>query len=144
MAAAGLAGMILAMPALALTMKALGSLYLLWLAWKIGCSGPPHTESSFTKPTGFITGVWVLWQNPKTWAMTISASASFSVLSNGPAGLALLLGGTFALAASISLSLWCQAGQLLARYLRTPRQWRMLNATLGGFIVASILFMWLS
>ncbi len=35
------------------------------------------------------------------------------------------------------------AGLLLARLLRTERQWRVLNAVLGFLLVASIVPMWL-
>ncbi|TGU33954.1 LysE family translocator, partial [bacterium M00.F.Ca.ET.152.01.1.1] len=39
--AAGLAGLLAAIPSLQLAMKIAGSLYLIWLAIKIGRSGPP-------------------------------------------------------------------------------------------------------
>jgi threonine/homoserine/homoserine lactone efflux protein len=41
------------------------------------------------------------------------------------------------------LSLWCLAGGLFARTLRTGRQWHMLNAVLGLLLAASIIPMWL-
>jgi threonine/homoserine/homoserine lactone efflux protein len=40
--ATGLAGLLLAKPSLQLAMKAIGSIYLLWLAWSLGRSGPPR------------------------------------------------------------------------------------------------------
>ncbi len=76
-AAAGLAGVLLALPSLQLALKALGSLYLLWLAWQIAIRGPPHLQSSHLKPSSFVAGIWMLWHNPKGWAMTIGAAASF-------------------------------------------------------------------
>ncbi|TIX64054.1 MAG: LysE family translocator, partial [Mesorhizobium sp.] len=54
----------------------------------------------------------------------------------------LLLGAVFGLAAAFSLSLWCVAGTLLARLLKTERQWRALNIALGLLLAASILQMW--
>ncbi|TIW67960.1 MAG: LysE family translocator, partial [Mesorhizobium sp.] len=48
----------------------------------------------------------------------------------------------FGLAAALSLSLWCVAGTLLARLLKTQRQWRALNIVLGLLLAASILQMW--
>ncbi|WP_411859274.1 hypothetical protein [Burkholderia sp. BKH01] len=47
------------------------------------------------------------------------------------------------LAAMASLSLWCFAGLLFARVLRTERQWRCLNVGLGVLLVVSIVPMWL-
>jgi threonine/homoserine/homoserine lactone efflux protein len=142
-AAAGLAGLLLAEPSLQVAMKAFGSVYLCWLAWKIGRSGPPHPGAGVAKPTSFIGGAWMLWHNPKGWAMTLGAAASFAGLASGPFRLALLLGVMFGVAAAGSLSLWCLAGQVLARVLRTDRQWRVLNAALGLLLVASIIPMWI-
>jgi hypothetical protein len=42
-----------------------------------------------------------------------------------------------------ALSLWCLAGLLLARLLRTEREWRTVNAGLGLLLAASVIPMWL-
>jgi threonine/homoserine/homoserine lactone efflux protein len=140
--AAGLAGLLAAIPSLQLAMKIAGSLYLVWLALKIGRSGPPNLEVAMARPNSFLGGAGLQWMNPKGWAMGLGAAASFAALANGPLQLALLLGAVFGLAAAVSLSLWCVAGTLLARLLRTERQWRVLNITLGLLLAASIIPMW--
>jgi threonine/homoserine/homoserine lactone efflux protein len=142
-AAAGLGSVLLALPSLQLAMKAIGSVYLLWLAWKIGRSGPPHLQANLAKPTSFLGGVWLLWHNPKGWAMTLGAAASFAALAGNPFQLGALLGCAFGIAAILSLSLWCAAGLLLARLLETEMQWRVLNVLLGVLLVISIVPMWL-
>ena len=143
LSAAGLGGVLLALPILQLAMKTLGSLYLVWLAWKIGTSGPPHLQAKPARPTGFLGGIWLLWHNPKGWAMTLSAAASFAALAAGPARLGALLGTAFGVAAFVSLSIWCLAGLLLARLLRQAWQWRLLNAILGLLLLVSILPVWI-
>jgi threonine/homoserine/homoserine lactone efflux protein len=144
LAAAGLAGLLQAAPALQLVMKVVGSAYLLWLAWKIGSSGAPKTGAgSVQAPTSFFGGALLLWLNPKGWALTLSAAASFATLSSNPARLAAILGVTFGLASSFSLVLWCVAGVVLARALRTERHWRIANAVLGLLLAASIVPIWL-
>lgn len=75
--------------------------------------------------------------------MTMGAAASFSALASGPAHLALILSLTFGTTASVSLVIWCLAGQMLARVLKSDGQWRALNITLGVLIVLSIIPMWL-
>ena len=143
MAAIGLGGVLLALPSLRLAMRAGGSAYLLWLAWQIGRRGPPHRAGAAVKPIGFVAGMWMLWHNHKGWAMTVGAAASFAALAGGPTRLGLLLGTTFGLCALLSLSLWCMAGLLLARRLRTDQPWRALNATLAVLLAASIVPTWL-
>ena len=75
--------------------------------------------------------------------MTLGAAASFAALASDPSRLALLLGLTFGVAATLSLSLWCLAGQILAAFLRQDWQWRALNIVLGILLAASIIPMWL-
>lgn len=141
-AALGLAGLLLALPVLQWGMKAAGTLYLLWLAWRIAGSGPPHLSRAVTRPTSFIGGIWMLWHNPKGWAMTSGAAVSFAALAQSPAGLALLLGAVFGVAALCSLVIWCVAGHALARLLRAAWQWRTLNVLLAILLVLSIFPMW--
>ena len=141
-AAAGLAGLLLAAPSLQTAMRLGGSAYLLWLAWTIAGSGPPNLRADMGGPTSFLGGACLLWLNPKGWAMALAAAASFAALESGPLQLAVLLGSAFGLAAAVSLSLWCLAGLLLARLLRTERQWQVLNAVLGLLLVMSIVPMW--
>lgn len=142
-AAAGLASLLLAAPSLQLAMKLIGSAYLLWLAWKIGRSGPPAPKSALAGPTRFWGGAGLLLLNPKGWAMALGAAASFALLASGPLQLALLLGATFGLAASASLSLWCVAGLVLARWLTRTWHWRLVNGILGLLLAVSIVPMWL-
>lgn len=124
-------------------MRLAGSAYLLWLAWQIARSGPPKLGAGAGAPTSFLGGACLLWLNPKGWAMALGAAASFAMLASGPFQLAVLLGSAFGLAAAVSLSLWCAAGLLLARTLRTERQWRLLNAALGVLLAVSVVPMWL-
>jgi len=141
-AAVGLAGLLLAAPALQLAMKIAGSLYLLWLALAIGRSGAPKLEAEMAAPASFLGGALLLWLNPKAWTMAFAAAASFAMLASGPLQLATLLGATLGLASALSLSLWCMAGLVLARALKTERQWRMLNAIMGLALALSVIPMW--
>lgn len=141
-AAAGLASVLLAIPALQFATKAVGTIYLLWLAWRIARSGPPAAADGATVPSTMIGGACLLWLNPKGWAMAFGAAASFAALQHGPLQLAVLLGCVFGVAAAIALSLWCMMGVLLSRLLNTPRQWQMLNAILGALLAVSIVPMW--
>lgn len=141
-AAIGLAGLLLAVPGLATIMRTAGTAYLLWLAWLIGTSGSPRAVDGTGTPTGLIGGACLLWLNPKGWATALGAAASFSTLAEGPLQLAALLGSVLGIAAASSMALWCLGGMVLARLLRTERQWRAINALLGLVLATSILPMW--
>lgn len=142
LAALGLASVLLAAPSLALAMKAVGSAYLLWLAWQTARRGPPHLAGD-ARPIRFLAGIWAVWHNPKGWAMTLGAAASYAALASNPARLGTLLGAVFGLSALFSLSLWCGAGLLLARAMRSDAQWRALNLALGVLLALSVVPIWL-
>ena len=142
-ATTGLAGVLLAMPSLQIAMKTAGSLYLLWLGWQIAGRGAPNLAGARSQPSSFAAGVWMLWHNPKAWAMTTGAAASFASMADGPARLGLMLGLAFGLSAMLSLSLWCGTGLLLGRLLRTAQQWRVLNTALGILLALTIVPLWM-
>jgi threonine/homoserine/homoserine lactone efflux protein len=141
-AALGLGGLMLAVPSLQTAVKALGSAYLLWLAWRIASSGPPNAGDGPSRPVTLVNGVLLLWLNPKGWAMTVGAAASFALLASNSNRLAILLSTAFGVAACASVALWCALGVLLARLLRTPRHWRMLNLAMGALLAASLIPTW--
>lgn len=143
LAGLGLAELLLREPALQIAMKVIGSGYLVWLAWRTARSGRPDLERSVAKPYTFFGGVGLLWLNPKGWAMTLSAAASFASIAEGPMQLAGMLGMAFAVLSGVSLVLWCAVGLLLSRFLRTNGQWRVLNIVLGVLLAASIVPIWL-
>lgn len=143
-AASGLATLLQNLPILEIAMKLAGSSYLFWLAYNIGCAGAPQTDDTQGARTmGFVSGMILLLLNPKGWTMAFSAAASFGALAPNPLDLALTMGSAFGLAAIASLLLWCTGGKILARMLRTERQWRAVNITLGILLAASILPIWL-
>lgn len=142
-AAAGLASLLLEAPSLQTAVRFGGSAYLVWLGWKIARSGPPALRREMGVPTSFVGGACLVWLNPKGWAMALGAAGSYAAIASGPLQLAVLLGAAFGIAAAASLVLWCVAGLLLARVLRTAGQWRVVNVTLGSLLVVSIVPMWL-
>ncbi|MFF7710550.1 LysE family transporter [Pseudomonas sp. NPDC007930] len=142
LAGLGLGELVGQRPALQWALKLVGSLYLLWLAWLIARSGAPASGAAVARPLGLGKAMLLLLANPKSWAMTVSAAAAFSPLASSPYHLALLLGAAFALAACVSLGLWCALGVLLARRLRSAWQWRLFNGLMAALLVVSIIPMW--
>ncbi|MBB5502968.1 LysE family translocator [Paraburkholderia sp. MM5384-R2] len=142
LAALGLGGLLLTLPSLQTAVRTLGSAYLLWLAWRIARSGPPNASNGPVRPVSLVNGFLLLWLNPKGWAMTVGAAASFALLANSPNRLAMLLGAAFGVTACASLALWCALGVLFARLFRTPRHWRILNLAMGVLLAASLIPTW--
>lgn len=138
----GLGNLIAERPSLEIAIKLLGSGYLLWLAWRIARSGAAAMGAPLGQPLGLFKVIPLLLLNPKSWAMTVSAAAAFAPLAVSPGGLAVLLAASFGIAASVSLTLWCALGVLLARRLRTPRHWSAFNLCMATLLVLSIIATW--
>lgn len=141
-AALGLSRILAVFPQAQIFMKIVGTAYLLWLALKLVRQAAPGASTQPAQPRGIATGIWLVWQNPKGWAMTTSASAAYVGLVSGPALLAVALGVCFSVMAAISLSIWCFAGQAIGKTLKTQAQWRMLNGGLAALLVLSIVPLW--
>lgn len=140
----GLSSAILAVPSLEIGMKAAGSVYLLWLAYIILKAGPPGKASvSNKKPIGFTGGAMLLLINPKAWAMAVGVAGSFSSISDNPYALAVIFGSVFAIAATLSLSIWAVMGSFLARALKADWQWHLFNSVMAVLLVVSIASFWL-
>ncbi|MDI1329514.1 LysE family translocator [Pseudomonas sp. UYIF39] len=139
----GLTNVLIFDPLFPLMLKTAGTLYLLWLAWKVAGAPAPGTDMKAMHPTGYIAGLWMLWHNPKGWAMTAAAAAAYANLASSPGQMALVMGLSFGIAALASLSIWCYAGRELARRIKKPAHWRIVNSSLGALIMASTIPMWL-
>ncbi|MBP3126124.1 LysE family translocator [Thalassospira sp. ER-Se-21-Dark] len=148
--ALGLANLVQAFPSIELITKLIGTSYLVWLAFKIAMAPPPTPSHKLetnneeqNKPIPFLGAFGLLWLNPKGWAVTIGAAASFSAITQDPTQLALILGSAFAFSGFLSMALWCALGLSLSLLLTSDWQWRAVNVTLGVLLVASIIPMWL-
>lgn len=143
-AGAGLAAVLVAEPRLQMVAKILGTAYLVWIAVMVARAGPPASGGGGpNRPFGLIAGVLLLLSNPKGWLMAVSAASAFGQAAGGALELAVTLGASFGLSAALSLTVWCLGGVLLARLLRTDRQWRVLNVLLGLTLLVSIVPIWL-
>jgi threonine/homoserine/homoserine lactone efflux protein len=141
--AGGLGSLVMSWPALQFWLRLIGSFYLLWLAWSIGRRGAPSTGSAQReRPIPFGGGFLLLWSNPKGWTMAVGAAGAYTALANDPVKLGLILAAVFGFCAIASLLLWCSGGQVMARLLKSERQWRAVNIALALLLAASIIPMW--
>lgn len=144
-AALGLGSFMTMYPALETLIRIAGTVYLLWLALAVARAAPPSAKGpSDQLAPGFVTGVFLLWLNPKAWATTLSAAAAFGQISGTPTHTAAILGAAFLVFGLLSLTLWAAFGQLLGRLLKSERQWRVTNLIFAILIVASVGGLWSS
>ncbi|WP_075182582.1 LysE family translocator [Pantoea sp. 1.19] len=140
----GVGGLILLYPALHLLLKIAGSLYLLWLAWKIA-SAPFETldtPGAPAKSMPFWQGGLLQVINPKAWLMALGAVASFSLVGEAYRGSVLAISGGLLLVNLVAGIAWLGFGTLIGRLLGSPRAWRLFNVAMGLLTAACVLLIW--
>ncbi|EIC82454.1 LysE family translocator [Serratia sp. M24T3] len=140
----GVGGLILLYPALHTILKVLGSLYLLWLAWKIATSAYEtlETDAKQVRPIRLYQGWLLQFLNPKAWLMGLGAVASFSLAgaqyNHSVAAISL---GVF-IVNLVSGVIWLGFGTVIGRLLSSRRAWYTFNIAMGLLTAACVLLIW--
>jgi len=137
--AMGLGALFERWPVIQLALKVVGSVYLLWLAWKIATAPAPSADvSAERRPLQIWQAAAFQFANPKAWIMSISGVASFTLTGDAFLASALLLIGVMALVNIPAISLWAGFGVALGRLLSTPRHWQRFNGVMGLLTAACV------
>uniref|UniRef100_A0A6V7KDD3 LysE family translocator n=1 Tax=Bracon brevicornis TaxID=1563983 RepID=A0A6V7KDD3_9HYME len=138
----GVGGMILLYPSLHLILKVLGSLYLLWLAWKIATAAYERLEASAPPPLRLYQGWLLQFLNPKAWLMALGSVASFSLAGSGYNHSVLLISFGIVLVNLVSGVIWLGFGTAIGRLLRSRKAWGIFNVSMGVLTAACVLLIW--
>lgn len=141
----GLGEVFVRLPVAQLSLKVVGVLYLLWLAWKIA-SAPVVEASNSTQPEAVSTAQPMRWWqaaafqfvNPKAWMMALGAVSSFTLSGEQYwlSGLALM--SVFFLVNLPSISLWAGFGVVIQQFLSSTRRKRQFNIIMGLLTAATV------
>lgn len=131
-------------PQVFVVLKIAGSLYVLWIAWKLFKAG--MLEGSETaKPATFTDGVILLILNPKAYVIIALMFTQFLAKSeSGWLVTVVLITTVFTLNNLIAFSIWALIGDKIAGYFRTPESARKLNMMFGTILAAVAVWMLLS
>lgn len=127
------------------TLKWIGVVYLLWLAWKIGSAKPQVRGTGSAglargRPLSFVDGALFQLVNPKLWVMVSGAVVAYGQEGGaGHLGLALLFAVVFGGATLVSVLAWTALGASVGRLLSSQRAVRVFNLTMSALLVASLI-----
>ncbi|EPS8493272.1 LysE family translocator [Yersinia enterocolitica] len=140
----GVGGLILIYPSLHLVLKILGSLYLLWLAWKIATSAYEKLETNVVppKPLRLYQGWLLQFLNPKAWLMGLGSVASFSMAGAAYNHSILMISLGMFMVNLVAGIIWLGFGTLIGRLLRSRRAWFTFNIAMGLLTAACVLLIW--
>lgn len=136
----GLQTMFAVIPQLETVLRYVGTVYLLWLAWKIANSGPVGEGKAGAKPVGFWAAAAFQWVNPKAWFMAISAITTYASTTSGGSKLSqvLLVVLVFGTINFPLVACWGLFGSAMRRFLQNPKMLRIFNIIMAVLLVASL------
>ena len=139
--AAGLGALIEAVPAAEVVLKVVGSMYLLYLAYRVATSGS-MTPTRVSGPLTVWQAIGFQWANPKAWIFVIATVGTFLPPQFGRiVGVALVTAMLMIIVVGTS-SIWAAGGAALGRLIQDERRRRVLNLTLAVLLVASVVLIW--
>lgn len=140
----GVGGLLLIYPALHITLKVLGSLYLLWLAWKVATAAYERLEMDAAppEPVRLYQGGLLQFLNPKAWLMTLGAVTSFSLAGDQYYHSILIISGALLLVNLVAGVIWLGFGTVIGRLLRSKKAWIIFNVSMGLLTAACVLLIW--
>lgn len=128
-------------PGVFVALKIVGSLYVLWLAWRLFSSGA-HEEKQEAMPAGFGTGVLLLLLNPKAYIIIALMFTQFVAPDTAaPWDLVLVITTVFTLNNLVAFTFWTVAGDWLARTFRDQQSARLINRLFGVVLAGVAIWM---
>jgi threonine/homoserine/homoserine lactone efflux protein len=140
--AAGLGVLVTTVPQIALAMKVAGSVYLLYLAWRV--AGARALErGDLARPLGLLQAAAFQAINPKAWIFALGAITTFR-----PTGLPIAAGSVVVAVTMMAVivptaALWAAAGGAISRYLVGDGRQRIVSLVLAALLVATIAAVWI-
>lgn len=140
--AGGLGAFVTAVPAAGVGLRVAGSLYLVYLAYRIAVRGAIH-RPEVPRPLGVIQAAFFQCLNPKAWIFVLAAVSAFR-----PTGLPIVAGSaltilTMMLVVLPTAAAWAAGGTFISRLLTNDGARRALGVGLAVVLVASVADLWI-
>lgn len=117
-------------------LKVLSTLYMVYLAWKIGTADRVDEGERTAKPITFLQAAAFQWVNPKAWAIALAAVTVYAPDRSFDA--VVVVAGVFCLVNNPSVGFWVVLGQQMQRFLTTAKRLRAFNITMAVLLIGSL------
>lgn len=115
----------------------IGTILMLWIAWKIASSGGITSGKGAARPMRMIEAAAFQWINPKAWAMVIAVTSQFVSADNSTTTIPIIALVFFTIGLT-STTLWTGFGIAMTRWLNSPGRLAWFNRTMALLIVISV------
>ena len=136
----GLGAVFAAWPIAQTVLRIAGSLYLLFLAWKL--TGASVGEARLPRPVSFAQAALFQAVNPKSWIKAVTVASVFMPASMGPLAGAMLVSVIGLVIGFPCISMWTLFGVAIRRLLTDPRRQRLFNLVMAAaLLVLALMFL---
>lgn len=139
--AAGIGVLLDAVPGVELGLKATGTAYLLYLAFRIARSSAGG-RATVSRPLSLWQALGFQCVNPKGWIFALGAVSTFLPRDLPRLAGVVLLTSTLMGVVLVSASIWAAGGAALNRLVDDRRTYRGVSIALALLLAASIWFIW--
>lgn len=130
----GLGSIFVAYPLAQQVLRIAGSLYLIYLAWKL--AGASVGGASAPKAVSFAQAAIFQALNPKSWLKAVTVASVFMPAGRDMLASALLVTMIGTLVGMPCNIMWALFGVSIRSLLKNPRNQRLFNLTMGAILVA--------
>lgn len=135
----GLHAVLDAYPIILQTLRYVGAVYMLWLAYKLATAAAPTAQGNPQgHPMGFWAAVAFQWVNPKAWIMAMTAMTTYVLPTQPQTAQVLWLSAVFMLVNIPCVSAWAAFGSAMRLVLQDPLRLRIFNVSMALSLVASL------
>ena len=128
-------------PEAQIVIKVLGTLYILFLAWKVSRMHEEKCDGGGKRPLTFMQAALFQWVNPKAWMICISFSGMFHFIDQFVLN-AIFLIIIIALVSVVCVSTWITLGRLIEKIVNSDRQRNIFNSFLALLLLLSVVLLW--
>jgi threonine/homoserine/homoserine lactone efflux protein len=139
----GLGQLLQAYPAIHQALRIIGSIYLLYLAWRIARAGDPGAAASARKPLSFFEAALFQWVNPKAWTFALGVVVAFTTVGGHLWRELAIIVTVFTATNIVSLVTWCLFGVAIRHFLSSPRALRITNLLMAILVASSVVLLFL-
>lgn len=136
----GLGSVFAAYPSAQQALRVAGSLYLIYLAWKL--SGSQVDGAQAPKPVSLLQAAAFQALNPKSWLKAVTVASVFMPAGHNTVAQALLVSAIGIAVGAPCNAVWALFGMSIRRLLKDPRMRRAFNLTMGAtLVVLALMFL---
>lgn len=115
-----------------------GSLYIIYMGYKIASAKPDITVKNADVPK-FYQGFLLQWINPKAWIACVSGVSIFSTAESYDQFL--IFSGIYFVVCYLSLAAWAILGDKVASLLNSQIRLRVFNTTMGLLLIVTAVYL---